>query len=60
MTARDVLDAIADELGMSFVSRPLNERALFDLVMDRLRSVNRHDLADCIEAIDKASAAGKL
>lgn len=39
MTVREVLDAVADELGMSFVSRPFSDRALLDLVIEETRGI---------------------
>jgi hypothetical protein len=57
VTARDVLDAVADEFGVPFVVRPFNDRAFLDLLMDRLKRETRHDLSDCLDAVEKA---GKL
>lgn len=54
MTARDVLDAVADELGIPCYQRSADRRWYLDRVIEGVRSLSRHDLADCIEAVDKA------
>lgn len=57
MKVRDVLDVFADELEIPFCDRAMAPSWYLDRVLYELRKVTRHDLADCIEAVD---AAGKL
>lgn len=47
MTAREVLDALADELEIPFLERPRDDGALLDLLVEGVRG-RIHDDAECL------------
>lgn len=47
MTAREVLDALADELEIPFLCRPFEDGAFLEHVIEGMRD-RMHDESDCI------------